>query len=127
MSKLFLLVGGPEQEKAAKKVFEMALEDLGKLQRAQPQDAAHHVKGHDYGLVVIDATVVANVEMLISDLRAQRNACRIVVVTASPTWSNARAAFEAGATDYLSKNSSLKELREVFEEALRKDAPPWPR
>lgn len=127
MSKLFLLIGGPEQEKSAKKVFEMALEDLGRLQRTQPHDAAYHVRQHDYGLVVIDATTVTNVEMLISGLRLLRDSIRIVVVTASPTWSNARAAFEAGATDYIPKSSSFKELRAVFEEALRKVAPPWPR
>lgn len=79
------------------------------------------------GIIIVDATHIAEVETLVARLRAQRPVRKIVVMTASPTWQRARAAFEAGAIDYLPKIWSLGELRDAFAQVLSRPLPPWPR
>jgi DNA-binding NarL/FixJ family response regulator len=67
-------------------------------------------------LVIIDASETEAIEARIANLRAERPSCRIVVITASPTWQGARAAFEAGATDYLPKSLGEEGLRRALNE-----------
>lgn len=75
------------------------------------------------GLILIDATVVEEAERLVARLRHERPERRIVVLTASPTWQRARAAFEAGAMDYLPKSMPVAELRAAFQLALQNPLP----
>ena len=70
------------------------------------------------GLIIIDATTVEQVEKLVSRLCAENPQRRVVVMTASPTWQRARAAFESGAVDYLPKTLPVDELRATFEHLL---------
>lgn len=77
-------------------------------------------------LVIVDATVVEQVENEVMRLRTECPARRIVVLTASPTWQRARAAFAAGAMDYLPNTLDKKELRRIFDRLCRQPLPPWP-
>ena len=78
-------------------------------------------------IIIVDATHIAEVETLVARLRVQRPVRKIVVMTASPTWQRARAAFEAGAIDYLPKTWSPEELHEAFVQVLSRPLPSWPR
>jgi DNA-binding response OmpR family regulator len=125
MSQLFLLLDGAE-DNAWKAFLEEALAPLGKLSVAQASQGMP-IKGEEPdGIIIIDATIVEDVERLVSSLRAERPERRIVVMTASPTWQRARAAFDAGAVDYLPKTLSQDELRNKFEYILNSSPPPWP-
>lgn len=73
-----------------------------------------------YELVVIDSTTVTDVSSLIGEVRHAFPTSRIVVMTASPRWQNARDAFEAGAQEYLSKNSRAEKLVDSIRAVLGK-------
>ena len=78
-------------------------------------------------VLIIDASTETEVEATVTRLRNQRPERRIVVMTASPTWARARAAFEAGAIDYLPKSLSGPELFAAIDEIRRRPLPLWPR
>jgi DNA-binding NtrC family response regulator len=120
----FLLLDG-EEESDWTTFLADALAPLGTLRVARAGEWTRLDGDEPDGLILIDATAVENVERLVSSLRLERPARRIVVMTASPTWRRARAAFEAGAIDYLHKTLSRDELRKAFEQILDRPAPPW--
>ncbi len=77
-----------------------------------------------YAVIIIDASAVEQVPALIRRIRAQQAYARIVVATASPSWQGARAAFLAGAFDYIVKSLGYDDLASVVAAAI--DAPPPP-
>lgn len=104
-----------------------AILPLGRLKVITKEDALAGKVNGSYEIIAVDATSVADVEQVVSSLRTERPERRIVVMTARPNWEQARAAFEAGAIDYLPKNSTAEELLKTFKEIRRKQPPPWPR
>ena len=104
-----------------------ALAPLGKLRTMEVQEAMNLSGDHLQELMIIDATFTENVDMLVSRVRSAQPDRRIVVVTASPTWKRARAAFEAGAIDYLPKSLTKADLLRTFSQIRQKPLPPWPR
>jgi DNA-binding NtrC family response regulator len=122
----FLLINGI-RERRWRKVLEEALAPLGTLQVGEEKDAVEVVLQQSYDVVVVDATVVKDVPLLVSRIRAQQPDARIVVATASPTWRRAREAFYAGATDYIRKSLNKEEILSAFQAALAKTPLPWPR
>jgi DNA-binding NtrC family response regulator len=110
-----------------KNVLEDALAPLGKLHNVNADHAITKLIDEKYDIVIVDATTIEEVEFLVSRLRAKQPDCRIVVMTASPTWQRARAAFEAGAIDYIPKTLSQSELHDTFKQILQKPLPRWPR
>jgi DNA-binding response OmpR family regulator len=122
----FLLLNGAE-DNYWKVILAEALEPLGPLDVARATQGLPLESREADRIIIIDATVVENVEKLVSSLRTESPERRIVVVTASPTWQRARAAFESGAIDYLPKTLQPQELRIAFEQILRRPIPPWPR
>lgn len=122
----FLLIRG-EKDNHWKGILEEALLPLGTLEVVQAEDAITYVDNANFTVVILDATVIEEVESLVSNLRAKHPEFRIVVATASPTWQRARAAFEAGAMDYIPRSFSKLELHNTFIKILQKPLPPWPR
>lgn len=121
----FLLVVKEAADARMISMLEEALAPFGNLNVTKAEDMIEHIR-EQYGIVMVDATGLKDVEGLVSDLRTQRPDIRIVVLTASPTWKRARAAFQAGAIDYLPKTLSKEELQEHCEKLLSKPIPPWP-
>lgn len=74
---------------------------------------------------IVDATKVEKVEEEIATLRAKYPSRRIVVITGNPTWQGARAAFEAGANDYLLKVLGDEDRERRSEEIRRQPIPQW--
>lgn len=122
----FLLLNGAE-DSYWRMVLAEALEPLGSLNVVRANQGLPLESREAESVIIIDATVVENVEKLVSSLRTESPQQRIVVVTASPTWQRARAAFESGAIDYLPKTLQPQELRNAFEQIIRRLLPPWPR
>ena len=105
-----------------------ALAPLAKLTTMEVKEAMNSLNHTgDRDLMIIDATFTENVDILISQIRSAQPDRRIVVMTASPTWQRARAAFEAGAIDYLPKSLSKMELLSALTQIQSKPLPPWPR
>ena len=122
----FLLLNGMN-DNYWKNFLAEVLQPLGTLSVACASQGVPTDGEEPNGLIIIDATMIEEAEKLISRLRAERPERRIVVLTASPTWEHARAAFEAGAADYLPKTLTRGELLEAFQQVLRKPLPPWHR
>lgn len=119
----FLLLSAPEAEFISKELTEV-LEPLGSLTTIWADEETSIEKAIKPGtLIIIDATVVEHFEEMVARLRTEHPERRVVVLTASPTWQRARAAFEAGAIDYLSKSMSWEELRKAFQNASTSTMP----
>jgi DNA-binding NtrC family response regulator len=101
-----------------------ALAPFGHLQIAPVNKALALVQQQPQQLIIVDAACVQDAPALVVRIRAICPGARVVIATASPTWRRAREAFQAGATDYVRKSLSARELREAFADALNKTPPP---
>lgn len=103
MSVSFFLVSH-EEETAWPLVLGQALTSLGTLETVPEKDAVERIAQRQCDpVVIVDAAVVQDLELLISRLRLQCPKARVIVATASPTWRRAREAFQAGAMGYIRK------------------------
>src|SRR5438105_2835728 len=96
-SNRFLLITASEplaQSFAAK--IRQIVAHLGEL--TMSVQSAHHF-GAGYKIIFVDATTVCNLAEILARIHADAPESRIVVMSASPTWREARTAFEAGAAD----------------------------
>lgn len=124
---MYMVLLGTTNDSYWQNILQEAFAPLGRLDVMTPEQAAAGGLDGKYDLVAVDATHVEDVEQFVSQLRTERPERRIVVLTAAPSWQRARAAFEAGATDYLPKDLDKRDLLETFQELGRKQPPPWPR
>lgn len=122
MKNAFVLITAEPQNAWAKE-FAATLQPLGKLKiiaqrdfSAEKIDKAHTVSP----LFIIDAIVGKEMTGLIKKVRQSTSQGRVIVMTASPNWHLARAAFEAGALDYLSKNLHPEEVLNSIRAVLSK-------
>src|SRR5215210_7487190 len=115
--KHFLLVNSQQQDRWHR-VLETALNPFGMLESVREDTAVTRAIEKTFDIIIVDATVVKRVELLVSRIHVQQPQTRVVVVTASPHWKLARAAFLAGAVDYVFKSSDENELHETFKDIL---------
>ena len=122
MKKLFLLITRESTDAWAVGLAQI-LQPLGKLTIMALRDCVFQ-ELPPCDLIIIDAAVVKDARRFIGELRKDGSAPRVVIMTASPKWEFARAAFDAGALDYLSKNLHSKEILSSFQAALEKSVRP---
>jgi DNA-binding NtrC family response regulator len=72
----------------------------------------------DQVVILVDASAVNDIENLVATIRARNPLWPIVVISSCPTWEKARAAFGAGAADYLSGSASTEEISTAFNRLL---------
>jgi response regulator of citrate/malate metabolism len=97
---------------------------LGELAVIESGKAMEYIIDTERDVIMLDSSLEGDVIEEVTRLRAEKPGCRVVVVTASPTWERARAAFRAGAVDYLPNTLSVKELRDSLEQFRQKPPPP---
>lgn len=125
MTRILLIGGTSDRDWYA--LVDEALASFGTVFCIQADQALDKINKEQYEIAIVDATELEDVEFLISRLRARQKDCRIVVFTASPTWQRARAAFEAGAMDYVPKSYDKIELHETVWKLLKMPLIHWPR
>jgi DNA-binding NtrC family response regulator len=123
---MLLIVTSEAADKTWRERLAATLAPLGTLKAVEVKEAMNQIKEHN-GIVIVDATVVENVDAVVSGLRTEKPNTRIVVMTAVPDWQLARAAFEAGAIDYLPTWMDTEDMLKTFERIRNKPLPPWPR
>ncbi len=123
VSKSFLLVS-ERSDTHWPLVLRQALTPLGKLHIVSEEKALQIVAQSYYDAIIVDAGAVTDAIAIVSRLRAQQSKARIIVATASPTWTRAREALHAGAVDYVRKSLDEKELRSAIEAVLELPLPP---
>lgn len=120
----FLMIGS--NEGYWYEVLQDALQPLGTVKAVTQENAAAAVETQSYALIIVDATNVDQVPELVTRLRRVRSGTRIIVVTASPTWTRARTILRAGALDYVAKSLNTDDIINTVQEALEKVVPPLP-
>lgn len=118
----FLLLQGDKDSHWSAFLAEV-IAPLGNLSVAFAQEWIVEKEEEPDGLIIVDATNVEQFEKLVLTLCAEKPQRRVVVMTASPTWQRARAAFEAGAIDYLPKTLPTDELQSIFKQLLQEPLP----
>ncbi|HBY93817.1 MAG: response regulator [Ardenticatenaceae bacterium] len=118
----FLLIDGANDRYWLAMMAE-ALRPLGTLTVAAETDALQSNRLDTCDLVIVDAAAVTDITRFLLGLRECRPTPKIIVATASPTWTRAREAFKAGATDYIRKSLDPQELRAAVLGALKKSRP----
>jgi len=102
------------------------LTPFGCLNLGKEDGAIKLILKTNYKLIIIDSSTTKNVFLLVSRIRSQKPDSRIIVTTASPTWTRAREAFRAGAIDYIKKTYSATEIQLIVLNSLQKTPQPWP-
>jgi len=100
-----------------------AVTSLGGLELVTEKLPFERATQTPYDIIFVDASAVPDTVFLISRLRQQCPQARVVVVTASPTWQQARDAFHSGATDYIRKTLNRKEILAVMKDILSQPQP----
>lgn len=103
-------------------ILQQALDSLGILETGTTDTILAGGCMERYDSVIIDATVVEDLPDILLRIQKWQPDTKIVVVTVSPTWTRARTAFQAGASDYIRKSTNPDELRTIFERILRRPA-----
>jgi DNA-binding NarL/FixJ family response regulator len=86
----------------------------GTLEVVSESQAIGCAEQKHYKLVIVDATAVNDVALFITGMRAQLPETKFVVITASPSWQQARIVFQTGAVDYIHKSVTFHELCTTF-------------
>jgi DNA-binding NtrC family response regulator len=96
---------------------------FGPLDIVPLQEALDLLRQQPRQMIIVDAADFDDPPRLVTQIRAVHPGARVVVATASPTWRRAREAFQAGATDYIRKSLSIRQLQEALSGALEKTPP----
>lgn len=80
----------------------------------------------DYDLVILDAGIVSDLHAVISQIRAYNPEARIVVLSSSPDWKQAREVMLAGGVDYTRKSLDKDYILSTLKKDLAKPVPSWP-
>jgi DNA-binding NtrC family response regulator len=121
MSKRILLVGS-KPDSGWIGTLQQSLDPWGELQVAPEIDGLTSLRGQTYDLVILDAAVIDDLNLLIQSIRRESPNVPVVVVTNSPTWQRARQLFTFGASDYVRKSFDTGALRETFSRILSKSS-----
>jgi DNA-binding NtrC family response regulator len=101
--------------------LERLLFALGELATILPislKDTTEYIKKQDYDLIVIDEAGIEEISLLIKRVQSLRSSVPIVVAAEMPTWQEARAAFQAGASDVIRASMSPEELANILRDVV---------
>lgn len=76
------------------------------------------VRWSDYDLVLLDAGACSDLVSAIGAIHAQDPSARVVVLSAAPTWKEARELMPAGAVDYARKSLDREDLLATLRRSL---------
>ena len=114
MSNLLLIITNSPNSRWSMDLTD-ALKSLFQVKTITEMELEEAVSMPVCSLIVVDAAYVSDAASLVSTLRGGNSEVPIVVVTASPTWNQAREAFLAGASDYIYKTAEASKLTPVLE------------
>lgn len=97
-----------------------ALESAAEIQHIKPEDLPSEPFSIEYNLMVVNEMDLPEREIssTIRLLKAYQPRAHIVIVSPAPTWQAARAAFRAGASDYLPQPYDPQQVKAALEPFL---------
>ncbi len=102
-----------------------ALSSLATVTVISENEAIEHIMQLSYDMILVDATVVRDVPSLIAHIRDRLPEANVIVGAADLNWEMARAAFQAGALDYIDQSRSIRELRMLLARILEGQHDPF--
>ena len=123
MPAMFLLIGNYEKDDHWCKLLRESLAPLGQLEVQGIEAALECLLQNCYDLIIVEDSAIGDLPQLLRRLTEHRPGIPIIVISASPTWLRARNAFRTGATDYIRKSFSKRELFSVFRDILARVLP----
>lgn len=120
-----VLLISDQQENAWSQRLTEALSSLATLTVISENEAIEHIVQQSYDTILVDATAVKDVPSLIVHMRDRQPDASIIVGTAVTNWKMARAAFQAGALDYIDQSRSPQELRVLLTRILEGQHDPF--
>ncbi|CAN5417120.1 hypothetical protein BH10CHL1_BH10CHL1_48070 [soil metagenome] len=97
--------------------LQTVLADIGTLE-IMCENTASQATLQNYAIIMIDAGTISDEVALVTRLITTCPQACVIVATASPTWTRARDALKAGATDYILKSIKGNELRAKFQKIM---------
>ena len=87
-------------------VLQKAMGSRAELYQDNIETHSSTIWGREYRLIVLDTLHIPKRKIFptITYIKNQQPGTKIVVVSASPTWTTVREALKAGATDYIAKS-----------------------
>jgi DNA-binding NtrC family response regulator len=87
-------------------ILEKALDCQADFVRENPKNLSSFHWHKEYNIIIVDTLDVSKKKlyMMVTDLKNRQPSAKIIVVSASPTWTAVREALKAGATDYIVKS-----------------------
>lgn len=97
-----------------------AFESTAEFHHIKPEDLPSELLSIPYNLIVVNEMDLPEREIssTIRLLKAYQPQAHIVIVSPAPTWQAARAAFRAGAADYLPQAYNLQQVKAALEPFL---------
>ena len=92
--------------------------DLGGTLTVLEQRDAKEEMLADFDLIILDASAVDDLALTIRTIRSIHPLLRIVVVSPTPHWKQARESLVAGGTDYVRKVEDQAALLSILQESL---------
>jgi DNA-binding NtrC family response regulator len=93
---------------------------LGPMELAKEADILHNRITRKIDLFLIDPTNVADLASLSSAIKLFHPESKIIVMSYSPTWKQAREAFYCGAVDYIKISTDHTEMIQMLIAGLKK-------
>lgn len=117
MTKKLLLIGSHPNSMWVG-ALRQALQPLAQIDVALAREARERLKRGIYDMIVLDYSATENALETLSEFRRLEPATPILVVSASPTWQQAKEVLSTGAADYMPKSLDVEELGAAFEDIL---------
>lgn len=114
---LFLLVADSPNDYGLQVLREVLLA-LGSLQVVSEDELTDFLPEQSWDVAIVDAGAVTSVSETVSQIRELDPSIKVVVITASKHWKIARAVYQAGAEEYLSKSLNREEMLISFRAIL---------
>lgn len=111
------MIGDPQRDPRLR-VVAAASASLGHLKVSPVEGVFSTLSRENFDVIVVDAAAVDQLECFVSALREKQANSQIVVISGMPTWKEARAAFRAGAKDYIGKSMDGNVMMLSLERAL---------
>ena len=108
-----LLYGTSEKSTFRKRLRKVLLANCGLDVKLDGDEIDEH-----YDVIIIDATYVPEFLSAMKRFQQTQPQAKILVASSAPTWRRARDALLLGAYDYLKKEISNQELKEIMDELL---------
>jgi DNA-binding NtrC family response regulator len=98
--------------------LQKAVTPFGSLRITSPEAVLGDLPTGDDAIVILDAAAIADVPEMVRVIHAQRPSVSVIVAGAAPSWDVARAAFRAGANDYIEKSLEPATIQSALRDLL---------